>query len=199
MQRVRLRRTALRATPRMNTSTQPPEGAGRSKAAGELTLGLMSGEERVGGGAAVLFCRSEPAREERPGNAGTQTGRVIVDAHRERARSYIICAGQKGCETENLLSEPAPGGVPAMATSQPTKISTVAPTPDGAGSPSKAGSKSWQASKACRDQAHSNTRLCRPMATKEHVHPIFPTQAPSLSHQVPALRRRSFFNCAGRP
>ncbi len=48
MQRVRLRRTALRATPRMHTSTQPPEGAGgsRSKAAGELTLGLMSGEER---------------------------------------------------------------------------------------------------------------------------------------------------------
>ncbi len=48
MQRVRLRRTALRATPRMNTSTQPPEGAGgsRSKAAGELTLGLMSGEKR---------------------------------------------------------------------------------------------------------------------------------------------------------
>ncbi|MNV71539.1 hypothetical protein D3C71_1645650 [compost metagenome] len=31
MQRVRLRRTALRATPRMNASTQPPEGAGRSK------------------------------------------------------------------------------------------------------------------------------------------------------------------------
>ncbi len=50
MQRVRLRRTALRATPRMNTSTQPPEGAGgsRSRAAGELTLGLMSGEERGG-------------------------------------------------------------------------------------------------------------------------------------------------------
>jgi hypothetical protein len=47
MQRVRLRRTALRATPRMNTSTQRPEGAGesRSKAAGELTLGLWSGEE----------------------------------------------------------------------------------------------------------------------------------------------------------
>ena len=52
MQRVRLRRTALRATPRMNTSTQPPEGAGRSKskarsrAAGELTLGLLSDEKR---------------------------------------------------------------------------------------------------------------------------------------------------------
>jgi hypothetical protein len=46
MQRVRLRRTALRATPRMHTSTQPPDGAGgsRSRAAGELTLGLLSGE-----------------------------------------------------------------------------------------------------------------------------------------------------------
>ncbi|CAI8886776.1 hypothetical protein EMIT0P74_30105 [Pseudomonas sp. IT-P74] len=34
----------------MNTSTQPADGAGRSRsrsrAAGELTLGLMSGEER---------------------------------------------------------------------------------------------------------------------------------------------------------
>jgi|GEM_PF-6874324 len=32
----------------MNTSTQPPEGAGRARSrAGELTLGLMSGEERA--------------------------------------------------------------------------------------------------------------------------------------------------------
>ncbi|CAI8973983.1 hypothetical protein EMIT0P294_50284 [Pseudomonas sp. IT-P294] len=35
----------------MNASTQPSEGAGRSKArskaAGELTLGLLSGEERA--------------------------------------------------------------------------------------------------------------------------------------------------------
>ncbi len=51
MQRVRLRRTALRATPRMNTSTQPPEGAGESKAKDqklsvELTLGLLSGEKQ---------------------------------------------------------------------------------------------------------------------------------------------------------
>src|SRR5471032_3024801 len=35
-------------TPQMNTSTRPPEGAGRSRAAGELTLGLMSGEGRGG-------------------------------------------------------------------------------------------------------------------------------------------------------
>jgi len=42
MRWVRLRRTALRANPQMNTCAQPPEGAGesRSKAAGELTLGL---------------------------------------------------------------------------------------------------------------------------------------------------------------
>jgi hypothetical protein len=35
-------------TPQMNTSTQPAEGAGgsRSRAAGELTLGLLSGEKR---------------------------------------------------------------------------------------------------------------------------------------------------------
>ncbi|VVQ16847.1 hypothetical protein PS938_04340 [Pseudomonas fluorescens] len=48
MRCVRLRRTALRAHPRMNTSTQPADGAGgsRSRAAGELTLGLMSGEEQ---------------------------------------------------------------------------------------------------------------------------------------------------------
>jgi hypothetical protein len=41
----------------MNTSTQPPEGAGgsRSRAAGELTLGLMSGEKQWVY-AALLFC-----------------------------------------------------------------------------------------------------------------------------------------------
>ena len=48
LQCVRLRRTALRAIPRMNTSAQPTEGAGgsRSRAAGELTLGLWLGEKR---------------------------------------------------------------------------------------------------------------------------------------------------------
>ncbi|VVN77432.1 hypothetical protein PS726_00813 [Pseudomonas fluorescens] len=57
MQWVRLRRTALRAHPRMNTSTQPAEGAGgsRSRAAGELTLGLLSGEERRGGACCCVF------------------------------------------------------------------------------------------------------------------------------------------------
>jgi hypothetical protein len=33
-------------------------------------------------------CGSEPAREKRPNNAVIQTPRVIVDAHREQARSH---------------------------------------------------------------------------------------------------------------
>ena len=79
MQRVRLRRTALRATPRMNTSIQPPEGAGgsRSSAAGELTLGLMSGEER--GGASCFFCRSELAPTGALANEVNLAGIVVAD------------------------------------------------------------------------------------------------------------------------
>jgi hypothetical protein len=55
---VRLCRAALRAHPRMNTSTQPSEGAGgsRSRAAGELTLGLLSGQKRKCG--LLCFCFS---------------------------------------------------------------------------------------------------------------------------------------------
>jgi hypothetical protein len=58
----------------MNTCAQPSEGAGgsRSQAAGELTLGLMSGEERGGDtDRPLLFCGSEPAREGGLTGAGT--------------------------------------------------------------------------------------------------------------------------------
>ena len=50
------KRQALRAIPRMNTSAQPAEGAGgsRSQAAGELTLGLLSGEKRRGMGCSAF-------------------------------------------------------------------------------------------------------------------------------------------------
>jgi hypothetical protein len=111
MQCVRLRRTALRANPRMNTSSQPAEGAGesRSKAEGELTLGLMSGEKQrvyvaplweracsrrrpdsrpISCRCIRIPCGSEPAREKHQGNAIFQTGRVIVDVLREQARSH---------------------------------------------------------------------------------------------------------------
>ncbi|WP_207919400.1 hypothetical protein, partial [Pseudomonas vancouverensis] len=38
---------SLRSHPRINPSTQPADGAYRSKAAAELTLILLSGEERA--------------------------------------------------------------------------------------------------------------------------------------------------------
>ncbi|CAI9002739.1 hypothetical protein EMIT0P171_90067 [Pseudomonas sp. IT-P171] len=87
MQRVRLRRTALRATPRMNTSTQPPEGAGgsRSRAAGELTLGLMSGEKQK---LPRVPCGSWLAGEGGPDTTFIQTARVIVNDHRWQASSH---------------------------------------------------------------------------------------------------------------
>ena len=77
--------------PLRRTSSRPLEGAGGSgsKAAGELTLGLLSG---VGDAALpLLFCRSEPAREKRKSNALRQSARVIVNDHREQARSYRFC------------------------------------------------------------------------------------------------------------
>ncbi|SDV05818.1 hypothetical protein SAMN05216558_2439 [Pseudomonas vancouverensis] len=62
---------SLRSHPRINPSTQPAEGAGRSKAAVELTLILLSGEKRVvcAGLALALalllrFCGSELARDD---------------------------------------------------------------------------------------------------------------------------------------
>ncbi|MNN74524.1 hypothetical protein D3C81_1907330 [compost metagenome] len=39
-------------------------------------------------GDVTKHCRSEPAREGRKTTAGNQTARVIVDVHREQARSY---------------------------------------------------------------------------------------------------------------
>jgi hypothetical protein len=94
MQRVRLRRTALRATPRMNTSAQPPEGAGgsRSTAEGELTLGLMSGEER----------------------------RVYTGPLWERACSRRRPAGRPA--SGGCAGSPVGAGLPAKAACQPTRI-----------------------------------------------------------------------------
>jgi hypothetical protein len=84
MQRVRLRRTALRATPRMNTSTQPPEGAGgsRSRATGELTLGLLSGEERK---AYPFHCGSWLACE-----GGLTADQSLADAHHSPVGASLL-------------------------------------------------------------------------------------------------------------
>ena len=95
MQRVRLRRTALRATPRMNTSTQPPEGAGkskaRSKAAGELTLGLMSGEERR---VYADHCRSLACQRWRPDSRPISTRCTQSNCGSEPARDDGLKANQ---------------------------------------------------------------------------------------------------------
>ncbi|KIH84971.1 Triphosphoribosyl-dephospho-CoA synthetase [Pseudomonas batumici] len=48
------------------------------------------------GKAPVLFCRSELAREGRQGAAGCQVPSVIVDVHREQARSYRGRGAQRG-------------------------------------------------------------------------------------------------------
>ncbi len=95
MQRVRLRRTALRATPRMNTSTQPSEGAGRSKAAGELTLGLMSGEEQVGVRRFAflweLACRGAASQRWRP-DSRPITHRCTPSLHNQTRTTFNFAA-----------------------------------------------------------------------------------------------------------
>ena len=48
-----LRCTSFRCSPRMNPCTQPPDGPSRSRAALELTLIVLSGEERCGW---IWFC-----------------------------------------------------------------------------------------------------------------------------------------------
>ena len=80
MQRVRLRRTALRAIPRMNTSTQLSEGAGGSRSKAKATAKSTTGVS--------FLCSSELAREKRPDTALIQTTRAIVDVYRWQASSY---------------------------------------------------------------------------------------------------------------
>ena len=70
--------------PLRRTSTRPLEGARKSRAKAErggLKADLIAG-------LSAFPCGSEPARDERPDNAFIQTGRVIVDDHREQARSH---------------------------------------------------------------------------------------------------------------
>jgi len=78
--------------PRMNTGTRPAEGAGgsRSRAAGELTLGLLSGEERgcTPTCFALLFCGSELARDGRQRWRGLSECPWCPGVFREQACSY---------------------------------------------------------------------------------------------------------------
>ena len=94
MQRVRLRRTALRATPRMNTSTQPPDGAGESKAqdqklSGELTLGLLSGEKQS---RTPIYCRSLTCQRWRPDSRPISSRCTLSNCGSELAREAVDLA-----------------------------------------------------------------------------------------------------------
>ena len=87
MQWVRLRRTALRAHPRMNTSTQPAEGAGgsRSRAAGELTLDLMSGENQS--------VYADPLWERACSRRRPDSRPVSSECTRSNCGSWLACDG----------------------------------------------------------------------------------------------------------
>ena len=71
----------------MNTSTQPAEGAGgsRSQAAGELTLGLLSGEGRK---AYPIPCGSELARD-----GGLTADQSFADGHRSTVGAELAREG----------------------------------------------------------------------------------------------------------
>jgi hypothetical protein len=75
----------------MNTSTQPPEGAGgsRSKAAGELTLGLLSGERRCG------VCRSafDSVGAKLARDGGLTAGLSFLDVHAKLNAKKTTCSG----------------------------------------------------------------------------------------------------------
>jgi hypothetical protein len=71
------------------------------KIKGELTLGLMSGEDQK---RTPTPCRSQLAGEKRPGTAFIQAPRVIVDVHRQQAGSYNGNAYVFGMHTINCRS-----------------------------------------------------------------------------------------------
>ncbi len=110
-------------TPQMNASTQPPDGAGRSRSkAGELTLGLMSGEKRS--------VYTEPlvgARLAREG--GLTADQFLADVHRSTVGARLAREG--GLPADQFLADVHRSTVGvsllAMAACQPTNFSLLPP------------------------------------------------------------------------
>jgi hypothetical protein len=102
--------------PQINASTQPAEGAGRSKAAGELPLGLLSGEER-----AVYFgfyCGSWPA-----GDGGPPTDQSLAGVH--QTLWELACQRRRPANRPiscRCTPNPVGAGLPAKAACQPTNF-----------------------------------------------------------------------------
>src|SRR5471032_2580246 len=110
-------------TPQMNTSTQPPEGAGRARSrAGELTLGLMSGEERCG------VCRSA-FDSAFVGARLAREGGLTADLSLSDALSPIVGASllaKAACQPTHIFRMHSvqlwERGLPAKAACQPTHL-----------------------------------------------------------------------------
>ncbi|MCS3837216.1 hypothetical protein HNR03_001814 [Pseudomonas sp. JAI111] len=114
------------SAPQINASTQPPEGAGRSrsKAAGELPLGLLSGEER---GYTSIYCGSWPA-----GDGGLPANQSPAGVHRTlwelACRRWRPDSRPISCR---CTPNPVGAGLPAKTACQPTNLLQVYSEPCG--------------------------------------------------------------------
>ncbi len=127
--------------PRGNAARDAPrsKGAGgsRSRAAGELTLGLLSGEER----AVYLgfYCGSWPVGSPHRSDGGLTADQSPADVH----RTLWELACQRWRPASRPIScrctpNPVGAGLPAMAAHQPTNLIQMYTEPVGAGLPAMA-------------------------------------------------------------
>ena len=93
----------------MNTSTQPSEGAGRSRsrAAGELTLGLMSGEERGVRRSAFALLWERACSRRRPDSRPISCRHTRINCGSEPARDSGLTADQVPPGRTNPANRPA--------------------------------------------------------------------------------------------
>ncbi len=169
----------------MNTSTQPAEGAGgsRSRAAGKLTLGLMSGEERGctplclcssvgGGGAAIRLARDgDLTADQFLSNVPSPTvGASLLAMAAFQPTRYITGERnpQRGRPVGRLafalafdldLLAPSRGRVEVLRSGQPGMDAGLAAA--GHGWPMAAGPRSRTGARACRALARHRTSGAR--------------------------------------
>ncbi|CAI8816742.1 hypothetical protein EMIT0P291_10469 [Pseudomonas sp. IT-P291] len=100
----------------MNTSTQPSEGAGgsRSRAAGELTLGLLSGEKQ--------WVYADPLWERACSRRRPASRPVSSEFTRSNCGSWLACEGGLPADLSlpDVLGQIVGAGLPAKAACQPT-------------------------------------------------------------------------------
>jgi hypothetical protein len=148
----------------MNTSTQPAEGAGgsRSRAAGELTLGLLSGEElRVYAALPLLFCGSWLASD-----GGLSVDSILTGERTPRPGRPV---GRLAFAFAFDLLAPSRGFVPVLRSGQPGMDAGLAAA--GHGWPMAAGSvgasllaKNLRAPRGVRLPASSLTSIASKLA-----------------------------------